>query len=370
MGVALPVVIATAEEPRLSRDTQRPSPGPVVCTVASADQGPAWDAFVRSRADASGYHQWRWRRVFEAGLGLRCHYVLATRRGRITGVLPTAEVRSRLFGRALSSLPYVNYGGVLAEDVETASALVDHAAELARARSLSYVLLRHRQRQMPELPARSHKVTMLLPLEEASESMWNRLDRKVRNQVRKAEKSGVTVESGGLDLLDDFYRVFARNMRDLGTPVYGKRLFAAILKEFPDDARVHVARVNGITIAGALSYAYGEWIEVPSASSLREHRSLCPNHLLYWSIMTAAIAAGRRVFDFGRSTPHDGTYNFKEQWGASPSQLWWEYRLDGDVPLPSADRHSAQLQARIEAWKRLPLAMATALGPHLARLVP
>jgi FemAB-related protein (PEP-CTERM system-associated) len=354
----------------LSREAQQPAPGPVVCAVASADQGTEWDAFVRSRADASGYHLWRWRRVFEVGLGLRCHYVIATRHGRVTGVLPTAEVRSPLFGRALSSLPYVNYGGVVAEDCETASALVDYAAGLARARSLSYVLLRHRQRQMHELPARSHKVTMLLPLEETSEVMWNRLDRKVRNQVRKAEKSGVTIESGGVDLLDDFYRVFAHNMRDLGTPVYGKSLFAAILNEFPDSARVHVARVNGLTIAGALSYAYGEWIEVPSASSLREHRALCPNHLLYWSVMTAAIAAGHRVFDFGRSTPDDGTYKFKEQWGASPAQLWWEYRLLGHAALPSTDRHSAKLQTRIEAWKRLPLAMATALGPHLARLVP
>jgi FemAB-related protein (PEP-CTERM system-associated) len=370
MGLAVPVVTATAGEAALPLEAQQPAPGPVVCSVVSADREPEWDAFVRSRADATGYHLWRWRRVLEAGLGLRCHYMVATRHGKVTGVLPTAEVRSLLFGRALSSLPYVNYGGVVAEDPETASALVEHAAELARGRSLSYVLLRHRQRQMHELPARSHKVTMLLPLEDTSELMWNRLDRKVRNQVRKAEKSGVTVQSGGLDLLDDFYRVFARNMRDLGTPVYGKKLFAAILNEFPQDSRLHVARVNGLTVAGALSYAYGEWIEVPSASSLREHRALCPNHLLYWSIMTAAIAAGRRVFDFGRSTPHDGTYHFKEQWGGAPSQLWWEYRLRGDATLPSTDRHSAKLQAQIEAWKRLPLAMATALGPHLARLVP
>jgi FemAB-related protein (PEP-CTERM system-associated) len=370
MGVALPVVSVTAEAPPLHREAHQPAPGPVVCSLASADRGLEWDAFVRSRADSSGYHLWRWRRVFEAGLGLRCHYVVATRHGTIAGVLPLVEVRSLLFGRALSSLPYVNYGGVVAEDGETASALVDHAAGLARARSLSYVLLRHRTRQMHGLPARSHKVTMLLPLAETRELMWNRLDRKVRNQVRKAEKSGVTVQSGGLDLLDDFYRVFARNMRDLGTPVYGKTLFASILREFPADAQLHVARVNGGAIAGALSYAYGEWIEVPSASSLREHRALCPNHLLYWSIMTAAIAAGRRVFDFGRSTPHDGTYHFKEQWGASPAQLWWEYRLRDGVQLPSTDRHSAKVQAQIEAWKRLPLAIATALGPHLARLVP
>jgi FemAB-related protein (PEP-CTERM system-associated) len=310
--------------------------------------------------------------VFEGGLGHTCRYLVATR-GRdddIAGVLPLVEVRSPLFGRALSSLPYVNYGGVLASDAEASTALLNHAADIARQRSLAYVLLRHRTRQCPDLPARTHKVTMLLPLEKTAESMWSGLDRKVRNQVRKAEKSGVTVESGGHELLNEFYAIFARNMRDLGTPVYGRTLFDAILTEFPHDARLHVARLNGMAIAGALSYAYGDWIEVPSASSLREHRSLCPNHVLYWSIMTKAIEEGRRTFDFGRSTPNDGTYNFKEQWGAAPVPLFWEYKLRGGATLPSDDRHSSKFQATIEAWKRLPVPIATSFGPYIARLVP
>jgi FemAB-related protein (PEP-CTERM system-associated) len=284
--------------------------------------------------------------------------------------LPLVEVRSRIFGRALSSLPYVNYGGVLAATDEAKHALLEAAGRLAEARSLSYVVLRHRRRVFPDLPTRTHKVTMLLPLLATRDAMWNGLDRKVRNQIRKAEKSELTTVSGGDELLTDFYTVFARNMRDLGTPVYSRSLFATILANFPTDARVHLVRLKGQTIAGAFSYAFGDTIEVPSASSLREHRGLCPNHLLYWSMIGSAIDEGRKVFDFGRSSPNDGTYNFKEQWGAAPEQLWWEYRLTADALLPVDDRHSAKFHATIEAWKRLPLAVATLLGPRIARSVP
>jgi serine/alanine adding enzyme len=341
-------------------------------TIRPAEEPSAgeWDGFVRQHPSGTGYHLWGWRAVFHAGLGHRCHYLIAKRDGVPSGVLPLVEVRSPLFGRALSSLPYVNYGGILAQDAATASALAAAAGRLAHDRSLGYVLFRHRDRVLPALPARTHKVTMLLPLAPTVEAMWAGLDRKVRNQVRKGEKSQLTVVSGGAELLDPFYVVFARNMRDLGTPVYGRSLFAAILSAFPGDARLHVVRLGEAAIAGALSYAYGEYIEVPSASSLREHRSLCANHLMYWRIMEHAIREGRRIFDFGRSTPNDGTFNFKEQWGAKPEQLHWEYHLLGTTALPADDRHSTKYQTMIDTWKRLPLPLATLIGPHIARAVP
>lgn len=339
--------------------------------TVSTDATPSeWDHFVHGQSGATGYHLWGWRDVFERSFGHRCHYLAARSGDVVTGVLPLVEVRSWMFGRVLSSLPYVNYGGVLAERDDARQALAAEAARLARARSLSYVLLRHRSRIYPELPARTHKVTMLLPLSATEDAMWTSLDRKVRNQIRKAEKSGIQITTGGQELLDDFYAVFARNMRDLGTPVYGRTLFASILSGFPDEARIHLARVDGRPIAGAFSYRFRDTIEVPSASSLRAYRALCPNHLLYWSIIRGAIAQGTRLFDFGRSTPNDGTYHFKEQWGAAPTQLWWEYRLTGAGAVPSDDRQSSKFRATIEAWKRLPVAIATRLGPRIARSVP
>ena len=353
------------------RMTAAPSRGLFEPFTVTTDLGvDDWNRFVASHSEATGYHRAEWRTVFETGLGHRCHYLAVRSGAAVQGVLPLVEVRSRLFGRALSSLPYVNYGGILASTPRAAEALLSAANELAGKRRLQFVVLRHRRQQLPQLPARTHKVTMLLPLAPDAERMWTALDRKVRNQVRKGEKSGLETLSGGAELLDDFYGVFARNMRDLGTPVYGRRLFAEILRQFPDDARVHLVRLGSATIAAALSYAWNHVVEVPSASSLKEHRSLCPNHLMYWHIIKESIRDGRTIFDFGRSTPDDGTYHFKEQWGAAPDQLWWEYSLVGGGKLPSADRHDASYQRRIEYWKKVPLPIANLLGPRIARSSP
>ncbi len=338
--------------------------------VGEVTEHTRWDAYVGAHAEATGYHYWAWRQVFEQGLGHRCHYLGASVNGRLAGVLPLVEVTSWLFGRALSSLPYVNYGGVLADSPAVADQLVEAAAAIAAERRLEHVVLRHQRRALPALPARTHKVTMVLPLAASTASMWDGLDKKVRNQIRKAEKSGLSIRTGGEELLDDFYGVFATNMRDLGTPVYGRPLFAAILAADPGNAHLHVVYLGAQAIACSLSYGYGTTIEVPSASSLREHRALCPNHLLYWTMIQKGIADGRTRFDFGRSTLNDGTFHFKEQWGARCEQLYWEYRLIGDAALPTEDRQSTRYQKKIEAWKRLPLPVTKMLGPRIARCVP
>jgi FemAB-related protein (PEP-CTERM system-associated) len=329
-----------------------------------------WDAFVRVHPDATGYHLWTWRQIFERALGHPTIYYAARLNGQVRAVLPTVCMRSRVFGNVLSSLPYVNYGGVLADDPRAAAALLLAAARTVEVERLSYLVLRHRTQAFPHLVAREHKVTMMRPLPGDSAALWDGLDRKVRNQVRKATKNDLAPATGGADLLDDFYRIFARNMRDLGTPVYGRGLFAEMLRAFPDDVRLHVVRLRGEVIAGAITYRYGGVIEVPSASSLREHRALCPNHLLYWHMIQWAIAGGARTFDFGRSTPGDGTYHFKEQWGATPGRLCWEYQPARGRAVPAPDRLDPKYQLAIAAWKQLPLRLSTWLGPRIARAVP
>jgi FemAB-related protein (PEP-CTERM system-associated) len=211
---------------------------------------------------------------------------------------------------------------------------------------------------------------MLLPLAGSVETMWEKVDKKVRNQVRKAQKSELTTDSGGAELLGEFYDVFCRNMRDLGTPVYGRRFFEEVLKQFPDRARVFVVRTGTTSVAAGISLAYRGSIEVPWASSLREYRTICPNYLLYWTMVEFAIANGFDQFDFGRSTPDDGPYNFKKQWGARPVPLCWEYQLLGAASLPDRSPKNPKFQAAIAVWQRLPLAVASLVGPHVARYLP
>ncbi len=267
------------------------------------------------------------------------------------------------------SLPFVNYGGVLASDDEAARALAEAARVEAARRGAASVELRHTRRLFPDLPVKQHKVAMTLALPGDAETAWKGFDNKVRNQVRKAEKSGFTTAAGGAELAGDFFTVFARNMRDLGTPVYPRRLFEEVLGTIPE-SRAFVVRLNGSPVAAGLTIGYRRSVENPWASSLREYRSLNPNMLLYWTMLQDSMARGFRVFDFGRSTPNEGTYQFKKQWGAVESPFCWEYILQSGGTLPDLSPKSARFSLAVSAWQKLPLAVAGALGPRIVRNIP
>jgi serine/alanine adding enzyme len=337
--------------------------------VSSTDNAVEWDAHVATHRHATAYHQWGWRLVFHDAFGHPSRYLIARRNGRVTGGLPLVEFRSRIFGAFAVSLPFVNYGGVVADDEETAAALVAEAVSWAHTRGLSHVELRHLSEKAAPWPAKRHKVAMWLPLERDDAAQWTALDRKVRNQVRKAEKAGLSADTGGADRLDEFYDVFARNMRDLGTPVYHRRFFASIFRAFPGAARVFVVRLGQVPVAASITIRWRNTVEVPWASSLREHSDKSPNMLLYWTMLKTAIAEGASRFDFGRSTPDEGTFHFKRQWGAAPQPLVWEYAgLAGT--LPDQSPKNPKFQLAISLWRRLPMAVANRIGPVVVRNIP
>ena len=331
----------------------------------------ACTAYVKTRADASAYHAPVWLDVIHRAFGHETRYLVAEADGVICGVLPLVFFESVLFGRFSVSIPFVNYGGVLADDDTVARALLDRAIEETRRFGGSHLELRHAGDQLfPDLAARRHKVAMELVLADKSEEQWTALDRKLRNQVRKAEKSGLTVQEGGVELVADFYQVFARNMRDLGTPVYGIGFFREVLTTFPECARVLCVRHGGRPVAASIVH-WGEGrIEVPWASALREFNPLCPNVLLYWSMIQLAVSRRCTTFDFGRSTPGEGTFHFKKQWGAVARPLVWEYWMAPGRSIPDMNPANPKFDLAVKAWQRLPVSVATALGPHIVRNIP
>jgi FemAB-related protein (PEP-CTERM system-associated) len=241
---------------------------------------------------------------------------------------------------------------------------------LATERRLNHVELRHVSRQFDRLPVKQHKVAMILPLGSTREQAWDAIDRKARNQVRKAEKSGLTASVGGRERLDEFYQVFAQNMRDLGTPVYSRRFFSEVLDQNPDATRIVLVSKGEATVAAAMTYEYDDTIEVPWASSLQEYLALCPNNLLYWTILIGAVDRRLRYLDFGRSTPNEGTYRFKQQWGAVPHQMHWEYCLSNGRSVPDQSPKNSKFRRAIAIWQRLPVSVTRVIGPWIVRSIP
>jgi|WetSurMetagenome_2_1015567.scaffolds.fasta_scaffold132645_2 serine/alanine adding enzyme len=333
--------------------------------------GSAWDAYVASHPDSSNYHRYGWRGVIEKCFGHQTYYLTAKNGdGDICGILPLTYMKSALFGKFLVSLPFFNYGGMLGSCDEATQQLINESHRILKETQGDYVELRHREITARGLETREHKVTMILDLEKDEDAAWKRLDAKVRNQVRKAEKCGLRVVTGHLELLEGFYEVFCRNMRDLGTPVYCKDFFRNILSAFPESTCIISITLEGRTIASGILTWYRDTLEVPWASSIRDYREMCPNNLLYWEAIRFAIRNGSGRFDFGRSTPREGTYRFKKQWGALPYQLYWQYLLKDGGKMPELNIKNPKYELAIKVWQRLPLAVTNLLGPHIVKNIP
>jgi FemAB-related protein (PEP-CTERM system-associated) len=345
--------------------------GHLDCATACDTDAAAWDAFVLGHADGSNYHRYAWRGVIERVFRHRAHYLFVRDgHGRIEGVLPLVRMKSVLFGDFLVSVPFLNYGGALAATAEAATCLITEAERLALELGVSHVEFRHVSNDLPAFPSRVDKVSMRLDLPSSADQLRRRLPAAVRSQIKRPEREGATTVSGGAELLDEFYAVFAENMRDLGTPVYPKAFFADILRTFAGEARIFIARIGEAAAAGGLTLGHRRMLEIPWASSLRRYNRTGVNMLLYWKMLEHAIESGYACFDFGRSTPDSGTYRFKKQWGALPVQLHWHYwlRAGGEVPLinPANPRYGRA----VAAWQRLPLPVANVLGPRIVRNIP
>ena len=327
-----------------------------------------WDAFAREQEGWTPFHSWRWRGVVERAHGLAGpHLAARDEDGGLAAVLPLTRVASPVFGHYLVSMPYVNYGGPLGE-AEAAGRLAGAAAELAREEGADLLELRSRSPVETDLEASHRRITVVLDLPEEAGTLWDDFDGKVRNQVRKPRKEGVEVRFGR-DQLGPFYRVYARHMRDLGTPAQPRALFEATADAFPERSWFGAAWLDGKAVAGGCGLRWGGEFEMTWASDLMDYRSVAPNMLLYWSFMERACEEGLERFNFGRCEPGSGTHRFKRQWGTRDEQLWWyQWSAEGVDATPTPDDDAWSWGPKL--WRKLPVPVATALGPRIVRYIP
>lgn len=338
-------------------------------SVAPFDGTPAeWDGFVRRQQGWTHFHLHGWQQVMHGALGHETIYLAARNAEALTGVLPLVRVRSALFGHFLVSMPFVNYGGPLGED-EAVRALTAEATRLANAGGVKLLELRSARELQVALPVSHRKVTVVLDLPPDSDALMKAFPAKLRSQVRRPEKEGVTYAFGP-DQVAPFFSVFARHMRELGTPTQGRRLFTEIARAFPEDAWFGVAWLGGQPIAAGAGFRWGSEFEMTWASALSEFNRTSANMGLYRAFMERAIEAGCDRFNFGRCTPGSGTHRYKLQWGGRDEQLWWYQHTPDGTPAktPSPEQGAYSWGPRL--WKRLPLAVATALGPRIVRFIP
>lgn len=330
-----------------------------------------WDAFVAEHTECL-YYRWQFGQIIKQVFGHRVHYLTAQdATGAIKAAIPLVEMKSMLFGHFALSMPFLNYGGVLSTDEDACKELITHVEQWANQRGISHLTLRESDAK-PELnwQCQQHKIAMLLELPDTAEQLWKDIGSKRRAQIKRPKKEGAEVKQGGIELLDDFYSVFCRNMRDLGTPVYSKSWFEAILRAFPDECHLVVVTLENQPVAACFLIRHGQTIDIPWASSLREANRFGVNMLQYWEALEYSIEQGCKYFDFGRSNKGAPTVRFKKQWGAEEKQLHWYQWTPEQTETVRIDPHSGKFSLATKVWQKLPLPLANALGPMIVKNIP
>ncbi len=338
--------------------------------IVSDDFSATWDGYVSKHPQASIYHLYNWRHVIKNSFNHHGMYLAAIdESGHCRGVLPLIKLSSRLFGTFTVSMPYFNYGGPIADSNEIEKTLLEFAATQNLQQPIQYLEIRA-TKNLNDWPKKTDKVSMILSLPEEQSQLDKQLGTKLRAQINQAKNHDLQVKLGSIELLNDFYTVFAENMRDLGTPVYSKKFFSNIFTAFASQASLAIIYSNKKPISAAFLIGYRDMLEIPWASTLKSHNKMNANMLLYRTVLGYAIDSGYQYFDFGRSSMNANTYRFKKQWGAKAQQHQWHYCLAEGKPLPGLNPDNPKFNLLIRVWKKIPVVITRLIGPSIVKNLP
>ena len=338
----------------------------------------AIDAYVSQHPNATPYHRTGWLAAIRQAYGHTGYWLVAEEQGELRGILPICEVKTPLSKQfSLVSLPFCDLGGPIADTPELEQKLINEACAQLPLQTTKGLELRlpNRSETLTEGDLAQQQVRMLAPLPATSEELIASYKPKLRSQIRKAEKNGLTGKlSLGPDGIEPFYHVYSTNMKRLGSPAHSLDWFKAIQAMYHGNIVIGLVYKEAQVVGAGIVLFNGNKAVIPWASTLVEYNPLAPNMLLYWQLLAHACDRGCTEFDFGRSTFGEGTYRFKKQWGAAPQLLQWpRWAADGQAmaePQAGTTGLGQKVRPLVEkAWQQLPLGVANRLGPRLRRYI-
>jgi FemAB-related protein (PEP-CTERM system-associated) len=339
----------------------------ILCDRSWAER---WDAFVRARSDASFYHLYPWMRINGRAFDHAVHPFGAVEDGALVGVLPVVQLKSALFGNLACSMPFVNFGGVVAASPEAELALLGAAEELVARERMKYLEIRGTRPAAKELPTSTRKVSMTIDLTPGADKLWNNFKSGHRQEIRRAYKQGLTAKTGGLDLLPPFYEIIAECWRDLGTPFYKRSYFEMLFEEFGDALRITMVYAGKTPVAAEMSAFHNGVVEGMWLGTRAAWRRQLAGYVLYWEAIKYAAERGMTRYHLGRSTADSNAETFKKKWNATATQLYWQYIMAAGREMPDLNPDSPKYQLAIRMWQRLPVGVTRIIGPSLARCIP
>jgi FemAB-related protein (PEP-CTERM system-associated) len=332
-----------------------------------------WDQYAVQHPQATPYHRFAWLQSIEAAYEHKSVSLLALQDEQVVGIMPCIEMKTPFRQLSFCALPYCDIGGALSDSEFIKEQLFAKALAVLHQAGGSKFDYRDNAPAQNEANMAGQKVRMLLPLPGTSEQLMAEFKSKLRSQIRKSEKNGLTcIIANNKIQIDDFYHIFSLNMRKLGSPVHSKKWFAALFNYYGDNIVLSVVYSDSVAIGAGITLRNGTKMTIPWGSTVAQYNKLAPNMMLYWSLLEHACDTGCSEFDFGRSTYGEGTYKFKRQWGAQPHQLRWRdlanSELENEHNTESTNVKPGILRPLVEqAWSRLPISVTTTLGPLIRK---
>lgn len=374
----------------------------------------AWDNYLSRHSKSNFYQGSNWQSIIAKTYAFKTFSLAAVQSNtppseaptvwKMVGLLPLVYLKSPFIGNRLVSMPYFDHGGITADNSDYEKQLLHAAVALGQKLKAQHIELRqlakieflqnestvnnqgdcssggllvepllatNRAPFRVRWSLRSHKVRLLLSLPDSAEALMRSFKSKLRSQINRPIKAGLVAKIGGMELIDDFYKVFCINMRDLGSPVHAKSLPQSVMAHFAGNARIAAVYNANEPIAAALMVGCNNVMINPWASALREHSKYSPNMLLYWAMLAYAADHGFHQFDFGRSTPEEGTYRFKTQWGAQPHPMYWYTIWLNRNKTANAKKEiaseSTKRKIAVTIWQKLPISITRIIGPHIRK---
>ncbi|TIX49963.1 FemAB family XrtA/PEP-CTERM system-associated protein [Alteraurantiacibacter aquimixticola] len=336
-----------------------------VADLSQAEEVARIEAFVFGQG-GSIFHRPAWLHAVEEGTGNRALGLVAERGGEIAGWLPLTEVHSAIFGRMLASSGFAVGGGALAADPMCSLELCRAAEELAVRRNCTTIELRGGLAPEGWDERTDSHCGFVCELAEDEQAQLLAIPRKQRAEVRKGLQNGLRVSIGTSEAdREAHYAIYAESVRNLGTPVFPRALFDAVLDGL--DADILTVSHEGRPVASVLSLHHDGAVMPYWGGGTLAARHLRANDVMYFALMNHARIRGCTHFDFGRSKTGSGAFSFKRNWGFEPQPLTYASWTAPGAAKRDADPNSDRHAARIAAWQHLPLGIANCLGPIIAR---
>lgn len=299
-----------------------------------------WDAALQSFPSSSIFHTAAWAKVLQATYGYTPVYFTLRESGCLRALLPLMEVDSWLTGKRGVSLPFTDDCEPLCSDAGALTGMLKKVMEYGAERNWRYLECRGGKEFFAGAPASTAFYGHRLILTGGEEAVFARVESAVRRAIRKAEKTGISIEfAQGLDAMRTFYYLHCKTRNRHGLPPQPFRFFQnihdCILAQ--NHGFVVLARYQQIPVASAVYFHWEKNAIYKYGASDETFQHLRANNLVMWE---AIKWYGRNSFQqlhFGRtSLTNQGLRRFKLGWGTEEHNIEYvryDMRKDGFVTV-------------------------------------